>query len=77
MVIVTYCFKQNDYRNCQIALTSLKLTIESKYFIRTNEGFAESYNFLGVAYRMLGMDVYLLFVTMLLVHENQVHSFIM
>ena len=66
-------FKQNDYRNCQIALTSLKLTIESKYFIRTNEGFAESYNFLGVAYRMLGMleDARKCFVISIRLHQHE------
>ena len=66
-------FKQNDYRNCQIALTSLRLTIESKYFIRTNEGFAESYNCLGVAYRMLGMleDARKCFVISIRLHQHE------
>ena len=48
-------FKQNDYRNCQIALSSLKLTIKSIYFIADIEALAESFNCLGVAYRMLGL----------------------
>lgn len=48
-------FKQNDYRNVRIALSSLKLTIESNYFIENNEALAESYNCLGVAYRMLDL----------------------
>lgn len=48
-------FEQNDHRNCQIAISSLRLTIESKYFIGDDKHLAESYNCLGGAYLMLGL----------------------
>lgn len=66
-------FKQNDYRKCQIALSSLKLTIESNYFVSTNEYLAESYNCLGVAYRMLGLmeDTRKCFLTSIRLHKHQ------
>jgi len=66
-------FKQNDYRNCQIALTSLKLTIERHYFIGDNECLAESFNCLGVAYRMLGLleDARKCFITSIELHKHQ------
>jgi len=66
-------FKQNDYRNCQIALSSLKRTIESIYFIGNNGDLAESYNCLGVTYRMLGLleDARKCFITSIELHKHQ------
>jgi tetratricopeptide (TPR) repeat protein len=66
-------FKQNDYRNCQIALSSLKLTIENDYFIGNNTALAESYICLGVAYRKLGLleDAKKCFLTSIRLHRQQ------
>jgi tetratricopeptide (TPR) repeat protein len=66
-------FKQNDYRNCQIALSSLKLTIEGNYFIGNNTVLADSYICLGVAYRMLGLleDARKCFLTSIRLHKQQ------